>query len=317
MRNNLVSIKNKLKNLLVKYHFYKISRFQNRFFIIAYHMISDKPNGFYPETSFQTFDKNIAHFAKNYRIISLHQLIDRIQKKESVRRCVAITFDDGFKDNYEKAYPILIKYNIPATIFLTTGYIDSGIAPWFIRLRHMFMTTQEKHFHFQIGNQTVDMPMRSPAQKFECSDLAMTYFKTCPDRERFLTLDRLALYLGANGSSDIKGLMLSWDQVREMERNGISFGAHTVNHPVLSRVGLDVVEREIQNSKTKIEEETGKPITAFAYPFGRRAQYPQEIFPILKRVGFTCAVTTEPGSNDRTANPYELGRSVPWELSLL
>ena len=86
-------------------------------------MIVDEPNGFYPETSTSDFEKQIFHLAKNYKIISLDKIVDRIKNRRSLRRCVAITFDDGFRDNYEIAYPILKKYNVPATIFLTTGYM--------------------------------------------------------------------------------------------------------------------------------------------------------------------------------------------------
>ena len=68
---------------------------------------------------------------KTWRLIK--QIVARVKTKRSIRRCVAITFDDGFRDNYEIAYPILKKYKVPATIFLTTGYIKSGTAPWFIK----------------------------------------------------------------------------------------------------------------------------------------------------------------------------------------
>jgi len=122
-------------------------------------MIVDKTNGFYPETSTSDFEKQIAHLARNYKIISLDEIVDRVKTKKSLRRCVAITFDDGFRDNYEKAYPILKKYNVPATIFLLTGCIQNGEAPWFIRFRHVFMKTQKEHFQQFQEDKKVIIPL--------------------------------------------------------------------------------------------------------------------------------------------------------------
>ena len=87
--------------------------------------------------------------------------------------------------------------------------------------------------------------------------------------------------------------MLTWDQIKEMAENDISFGAHTVNHPVLSRIPLNKAEYEIVESKKRIEENIGKPVTSFAYPFGKKSQYSSALFPILRDFEFKCAVRTE------------------------
>jgi peptidoglycan/xylan/chitin deacetylase (PgdA/CDA1 family) len=108
--------------------------------------------------------------------------------------------------------------------------------------------------------------------------------------------------------------MLSWEQVREMGRHGISFGAHTVTHPVLSRVDTDILRFEIETSRVEIEDKAALPVKTFAYPFGRKQHYPQSAPIILKSLGFACAVTTEPGSNGSDSKLYELKRSAPWDL---
>jgi len=277
-------------------------------------MIVDDPNGFYPETSTKVFERQIEHIAKHYNVLPLEDIAQRAHRGRSVRGCVAITFDDGFRDNYLNAYPILRRLGLDATIFLTTGYIDSGETPWFIKLRHMFMTTQENRFHFKLGNQEVDMPMETPPQKFACSNVAMTYLKTCPDGERPAALERLRERLKVTVAPE--GLMLDWKEIKEMAGNGMSFGAHTVNHPVLSQVTLADAEMEIRASKQRIEQELGMPVLSFAYPFGRRAEFSDRIPPLLRSLGFTCAVTTEPGSNLPGEDLYQLKRSPPWELSL-
>ena len=280
-------------------------------------MIADKPNGLYPETSTADFEKQIVHLAKNYKIISLNKIVDRIKDKRSLGRCVAITFDDGFRDNYENAYPILRKYNIPATIFLTTGYIENGTAPWFIRLRYIFMKTEKTDFQLSHNGATISLPMNTISEKFAASNRVMAYLKDCPDEARLPLLDGLCEQLRVNEFKGLNDLMLTWDQIKEMSENRISFGAHTVNHPILSRISIEMAEREIQESKKTIEEKIGKPITSFAYPFGKKSQYTPQIFPILQELQFKCAVTTGIRTNTHSVNLFELNRPVPWEFSLL
>ena len=280
-------------------------------------MIVDEPNGFYPETSTVHFEKQIVHLAKNYKIISLDEIVKRVIKKRSLRRCIAITFDDGFRDNYENAYPILKRYNVPATIFLTTGYIENRTAPWFIKLRYIFMKTEQTHFELSHKGTTISCPMRTRNEKFAASGKAMTYLKNCPDEERLPLLDRLCEELELNECQGLDNLMLTWDQIKEMARHGISFGAHTVNHPILSRISIEMAKKEIQESKRTIEAIIGKPVTIFAYPFGKKSQYTPQIFPILQELQFKCAVTTESKSNTHSINLFELNRPVPWEFPVL
>jgi hypothetical protein len=100
-------------------------------------------------------------------------------------------------------------------------------------------------------------------------------------------------------------LFLSWDEVREMHESGITFGAHTVTHPVLPNLPLEKARWEIVQSKRDIEEKLGKKVTSFAYPFG---PFNAEIAGLVKESGFTSAVTTEAELVNRRASPYELPR---------
>lgn len=311
------SLKHLIKKLLFKTKLYKLSLLQNKFYIIPYHMIEDGPNGFYPETLTANFEKQIVHLVKNYRVISLDEIVKRIKIKRSLRHSVAITFDDGFRDNYEIAYPILRKYDVPATIFLTTGYIDSGTAPWFIKFRYIFMKTEETELRLRLDDKNILFPMHTKKAKFAASDRVMAYLKSCPNEQRLSLFDTLCKELEVNEFQGLDNLMLTWDQIKEMTENGISFGAHTVSHPILSRISIEIAEREILESKNKIEEQIGKPVTSFAYPFGKKSQYTPQIFPILHELGFKCAVTTGLRPNTHSVSLFELNRPVPWEFSLM
>jgi len=152
-------LKSIIKQFIFKTNLYKLNHLRNQFYIIPYHMIVDEPNGFYPETSTCDFGIQIQHLVANYRILSLDEIVERVKSRKSLQGCLAITFDDGFRDNYEIAYPILKKYNAPATIFLTTGYIENGTALWFIKLRYVFMKSEKGHFTSSLNDTTVSLPM--------------------------------------------------------------------------------------------------------------------------------------------------------------
>ena len=145
----------------------------------------------------------------------------------------------------------------------------------------------------------------------------MAYLKDCSEDQRRHLLDRLSMELEVDNFEELNNLMLNWEEIKEMSKNGISFGAHTVNHPIISKIPLDMAEKEILQSKQTIEKMIDQPVTGFAYPFGKEAQYNPNIFPILKKLKFKFAVTTETDVNRYDTKIYALNRSGPWELSLI
>jgi peptidoglycan/xylan/chitin deacetylase (PgdA/CDA1 family) len=280
-------------------------------------MISITPNGFFPESSFSDFKKQMTFLANYFRVMTLDELVKKAKNRNSVSSCVAITFDDGYKDNYEIAFPILKRYSLPATIFLSTGYIGNQRIPWFLKVRYIFMKSviTEVSF-FPIWND-LRIPIKTVEQKYNASSQAINSLKFRSHKERNDLIDGLCFKLGVTEFEDLKGLMLDWNQIQKMDENGITFGAHTVNHPVLSHLPIDLAEYEIRKSKETIEKKLDKPVSTFAYPFGKKSDYDQRIFPLLKKMAFSCALTTEKYPNRPSVNLFELNRHQPWALSLI
>jgi peptidoglycan/xylan/chitin deacetylase (PgdA/CDA1 family) len=127
----------------------------------------------------------------------------------------------------------------------------------------------------------------------------------------------LCEHLGMNDFGEINDLMLTWGQVREMSNGGISFGAHTMSHPVLARLSLEKAQEEVSESKKKIEAMIGKQVDSFSYPFGKRTDYSKSLIPLLREMHFECAVTTEALPNRRCVNLFELHRYPPWGMMFL
>ncbi len=313
----MISMKLLAKTFLYKTRIYKLGLLKNNFHILPYHMIVEQPTGFYPETALKTFEKQMVHIARNYTVVDLNDLVDRVKHRESLRGLLAITFDDGFRDNYEMAFPILKKYNLPATIFLATEYIESGKPPWFITFRQAFMSTRKTRVDLSVGETHLSLSLETPRERIEAGNRVMAEIRRATNDIRLALLSTLFEKLGAEHSPDLDGMMLTWDHIREMSSAGISFGAHTVSHPVLSRVSLETAEKEILTSREVIESKIQKPVTTFAYPFGKTADYTPPLIPVLEKYHFNCAVTTETDINHPDTSLFSLNRNYPWETAVL
>jgi peptidoglycan/xylan/chitin deacetylase (PgdA/CDA1 family) len=223
-------------------------------------------------------------------------------------RAAAITLDDGYEDNYTEAFPILRDLGLPGTVFLTTGCIGTGESLWFDRVLRAFERTRRERISLPGGE--ASEPLHDGDVRAREAIRALYALMRLSNQERLESVDRLVRDLGGSGGTP-PAPMLNWDQVREMASGGITFGAHTVTHPILARLPLAEAEGEIVESKRQIEEEVGRPVDLFAYPVGRRSDYSPEVIRIVECAGFRAAFTTTPGANARGDDPFLLRRVKP------
>lgn len=280
--------------------------------ILMYHRVnSENPPWPSDIVSPREFEREIAYLRKTTEVVSLDFLVSKLtENKQLSRNMVAITFDDGYKDNYQFAYPILQKYECPATIFLTTGHIGSSDLFWWDKIRFAIWNTDMEEFEMEgIGKYCLNSNSKrlSAMEKIE---VCLKYLTTGKKNHLIDTLlDVLKVDITPNFGED---LILSWDEILEMNLGGISFGVHTVSHPILTRLPLEEAKFEIIRSKKDIEERLGQPATSFSFPNGA---FNAEIIKILKENGFSYAVTTIPKILANGLNPYLLGR-IPtgWKI---
>jgi peptidoglycan/xylan/chitin deacetylase (PgdA/CDA1 family) len=277
--------------------------------ILLYHRISpDQDNLFFTKPlSPQSFEKQLEDFSRTYELLPLDELAYYIQRRKALpKKALVITMDDGYKDNYLYAYPILKKHRVPATIFLATGHIGTGRLFWYNKVQYIIHATC-------LVEADVDglgkFRLQSRSNKLKASSMVVERLKRMPEGEKNSLIDMLASVLRVNIPDDLgKGSILSWDEVREMSSNGIAFGAHTVSHPILTNLPLEQAKWEIAQSKKDIEEKLGQPVTAFAYPNGGHRDFNTQIANLVKESGFLYAVTTIPRWVGPEANIYELSR---------
>lgn len=270
--------------------------------IICYHRINDEDNSYLRPTKVADLENQMRYLSEAYNPVSLERIAQHIQEGTSLPpKAIAVTFDDGYRDNYENAYPILKKYGIPATMFLATSYIGTGDIPSWdkacYRLSRAGKRTRESIIptgpRYDVPSDKKSMPitalMLDRFDKRESNHTPADYVDLRTD------------------DYEEKELMLSWEQVREMSDDGISCGSHTLTHPFLTRISRAQAHKEIHLSKEIIERQIGKPVTTFAYPSGN---FNSDIEEIVKEAGYSAAVSTVPGYNSLCDNLYALKRNV-------
>ena len=283
------------------------------FQVLKYHRVNDDADPFFPALATELFERQMALLARTYVVLPVEELVERMRRRELPRHAVAITFDDGYRDNLTHAAPILARYGLPATIFLTTGLIGTGDTAWFDRIADAFKRTRAEAYRTPWGQ---ILPLHTEAARVAALGRMLDYMKQLSDDEVRRTVETLHGGLDVSQESDLKSSMLNWDDVHALRGMGFTIGAHTVSHPILSRVSLGRAQDEIRDSRAMIAAACGQAPCAFAYPNGAAADYTEMVSRLVREAGFTCAVTTRFGINTPQTPPYELRRGGPWESHL-
>jgi peptidoglycan/xylan/chitin deacetylase (PgdA/CDA1 family) len=243
--------------------------------------------------------------------MALSEAVDAIEQCAVPDNAVVITFDDGYRDNYDYAYPILRSLSLPATIFLSSGVVGTDGILWHDRVFRAFHRSELSRFN--------GYDLDDPGQRQSARETVLASLKTLDSRQRRERIDELVGKLEIAEPACLPRVMLTWGEAREMARNGIGFGSHTVTHPVLSRIPPDEAQREIVESKRDIESNLQMRIDSFAYPNGKPEDYDEFIKQTLRDAGYRCAVTTRFGTNQIDMpggwDPFELRRGGPGEAN--
>jgi peptidoglycan/xylan/chitin deacetylase (PgdA/CDA1 family) len=281
--------------------------------ILTYHRIAREPDSFLPPMPLATFARQMECLARRFHVMDLTEAIEAIARSSVPDNAVVITFDDGYRDNFELAFPVLAAHSLPATVFLTTGVIGTRASLWHDRVFDLFHRTRVRSL---TDSALVDGPARLDdlaARQAALYGLLPRLRSLDPER-REGTLRLLAARLEVEERTLASRLMLDWDEVRAMHRGGVSFGAHTVTHTVLSSLPPERARWEIVESKREIERQIAAPVTLFAYPNGRSGDFGPAAKEVLRGEGFRGAVTTIFGSNPGPRgewDPFEIRRGGP------
>jgi peptidoglycan/xylan/chitin deacetylase (PgdA/CDA1 family) len=249
----------------------------------------------------------MSHVRRHYRVVPLRQMVYELQEPRAEGQSVAVTFDDGYLGTYSEAFPVLKEYAIPATVYLTAGSVESGELAWYDRI----------FLRFQRATSEVTVCLDSErafrltdfASRVEAATTVVLYLRTLPDEQRRRWCESFEQAMPAP-CTETRGSMMTWDQVREMRRAGISIGCHTMTHPVLSRLAPDVLQQEVAGSKRLIENRLDAAVEDFAFPFGKPRDCGTVRGAQLSAMGFHTGMTTILGVNEPHTDRFRLRRMV-------
>ncbi len=275
-----------------------------RLYVLEYH---DVAGGVEHEGTVSTerFRRHLRYLKQRFRIDTLAAAYERLEAPGGPGRdLLAITFDDGYAGNYEDAWPVLREGGVPATFYLTTGFLD-GAELWFDFARRAIDAARR-------GAPEVAAPAIETLRDALGSWPPVESTDRVVRRLKYLRPARRDLALGVLRDTDLElapaARPLTWDQAVEMAAAGAELGAHTVTHPILSTLEPAAQEEEIRRSRRRIAEVTGHEPVSFAYPNGSARDYDRHTVEITGRLGFRAACTTRRGSNRPGENRLTLKR---------
>lgn len=278
-----------------------------------FHRVLDRPDPLQPDTPYASIvAMQFQALADHFTVLPLEEAIPRLREGTLPPAAACITFDDGYRDNFDVAWPILKKFRLPATIFVATGFLDGGtmfndaIAESVRRLE----TGTHDFSNFGV-KETAISDIASRRQLIHSLTQAIKYLE--PDRRQQLC-DDLQGRLSSPLPTD---LMMSSDQVRLLSQNGITIGGHTVHHPILAKVDNATAQQEIIANRDAIRDITDKIPRTFAYPNGKpNRDYTLDHARMVESAGYELAVSTAVAVATPGANRFQLPRFVANERNV-
>ena len=292
--------------------------------VLTYHRVLEKwePTLDYSQpgmvVTVPTFERQLAFLARHFEIVPLGALADGPAPPAGRRPRCAITFDDGWRDNYELAYPILRKQGVPATIFLTTDFIGTERAFWHTDLIHLLLFGDLSRFvggeralagYPSVVRETIRRCVGAgrAARAADTDEVVETVKARCGESRINDLIDTLARAAGLHRPLlPGRRFFLDWDQVREMAAGGVEIGSHGCSHKILTRLPTQDATQQLVKSKAEIESQLDRPITHFAFP---NDDANPALVALVARTGYRTACVGAAGDVGVTAGIHTLRRA--------
>jgi len=309
-------------------------RFAPRALILLYHRVAEVTSD--PQLLCVTpghFSEHLEILRKHSHLMQVLQLTRTLQDEDLPRRTVVITFDDGYADNLYNAKPLLERYDVPATVFVATGYLGQEREFWWDELEGLLlqpgilpeileMKRNGKTLKFTLGEaasyseeryrcyQGWHMEMKDdPSPRHRVYRSLCMLLRELPGRDLRKKLDELQAWAGRETKIRPTHCTISTDELLNLAEGGLlEVGAHTKTHPILSLLTAEEQLVEVQGSKTKLEEILGRSVQGFAYPYGLQSDYTADTSAIVQQAGFKLACANFSGMVWRGTDCFQLPR---------
>jgi len=256
------------------------------------------------------FERQMRELRLNWNPVSVEQIRQSIEEGVLLPdRAVLVSFDDGYRNNFTVAVPILEKYQIPAIVFITTDMIGTGKLVWAVELIDRLVSWEQSQF--TLGGTKYALPPPNTPERTWAVMAMMGAIRSLSSQELQPFKERIwsetTLDLSPNWKKELYEFM-NWDEVRQLQKKGIAVGAHTVTHPVLSKLEPAELERELSESKQHIEQELGGLIDTLAYPFGSRYDYSDAVIDKARELGYKIGFTLTERRNHEVLESMRIDR---------
>jgi len=282
-------------------------------FVVTYHKVERRPSGPFgaPALDVSTFNAHVEYLARNYEIVPLGTLVEGLRSGRVPERAVALTFDDGYRNNLVLAYPVLQRHRAPATVFVTAGLVGTRGWMWASELCEMGLRFGLGEIGAASGDRLFAALMEAELPAAVRVEAGIEYLLRAGHPARQAMLERLRARFSV--VPDDENAFLSWDEVRALHAGGVEIGSHTLTHPVLTDLDEEAVERELLGSREAIAEHIGVRPTTFCYPHGTCSE-------TVKRLTgryYGAAVSAIAGENTSATDPLELRRIAAYTVEEL
>jgi len=287
---------------------------KNKLNILIYHQVFSKPDPMRPtEPTEVDFQWQMKLINKYFTPLPISTALKHLENGTLPANAICVTFDDGYLNNLTVAAPILKQFDIPATVYIATGF--SGGENMF-NDRVIDLVANEALSTLSL-NAIKEQPIEldSMEKRIKVASQLLTKIKYLPIEKRKKLID--ALYQ-ENATTELPSKMMSVEQLKQLHATGIEIGAHTVEHPILKVLAPAEQKQQITQSKATLEEWLGENVSGFAYPNGKiMDDYDLTTKGIVEESGFDYAVSTNWGITTKSSDKYQLNRFTPWDITPL
>jgi len=279
---------------------------------------TDSPHGMLLKGD--TFDDLVDCVRRRFAPVSLAEENGH-PRQAGKRVAIALTFDDGWQDNFVHAAPIAARHKVPLTIFICPALVGMELPFWPERVMGLWRAAEERGMSAKFSELCAEVrqlsgtPTTPPGE--ETPETLVELLKKLSSQHRSNAIVRMQELVGtAAPTSRIPGLdsTMTWHNVQELAQAAVSFGSHSYSHELLPRISLQHAEREIGDSKRALEEKMSKPCTLFAYPNGDSSP---EVRNLVSAAGYKLAFINRPGAWVDNTDPLLIPRVNIWEGSVV
>ncbi len=269
--------------------------------ILNYHRIGDAERTPYDSGTFSAtvseFDWQVSFLKRHFPIVTLPQAVAIVHGRVTpTRPALLLTFDDGYRDNFDNAFPVLLGHGVSATFFLPTAFVGTNTLPWWDVIAYLVKQSAAKRLRLSYPEDVVfDL---APASRARSIMMILQLFKrpSVTDPARFM-VELEAACRTMRPTEEAERCFMSWEEARVMQRGGMCFGSHTHTHEILSKLPEAKQLEEVRVSRAIMERELDCTIDTLAYPVGRPESFSPATFAALTTAGYGTAFSFYSGVN--------------------